>query len=455
MYRRNASSLTDSSQNNSYLDGQNSSSSLVRQKQNKSMRLKRKVSRVGSRLSRPRAVASRSARNKKRSRVLKRALMLATAGAGTYYAFTRKNDNTTTPPPTLMTIDDTTRKPQTRTTPATPVPLSSPLAPVLLVSTKEAICKDTTHLVLQNHGNTCYINASVQLLYQIDEIRDFICDYEDTSHADAFMSILKATFTKKTIEYSIRNIISDKFSDQAVHYNSITGEQVQIQFLPGKTGDAQELLGKIFEFTVLGQINSIGCSLQEELEFVVWHEDADFQATMDLLNQTSEYKVVAATQSADYTTFRKVNNEIGKQILTVPVTVDKTSMQRLLDDFQSPGDRDELVVAEYENENETVKVKRQGTTRTFVVECKKWIIISLHKQHSTLKLDDATVYNNITLEDKQYTLEGCIQHLGCHYKYHKRLAADEWLTFNDSTTEATRADQIASSYVFLYKHLVE
>jgi hypothetical protein len=79
----------------------------------------------------------------------------------------------------------------------------------------------------------------------------------------------------------------------------------------------------------------------------------------------------------------------------------------------------------------------------------------LHKQIRNLTLDEATVYNNITLEDKQYTLEGCIQHLGCHYKYHKRLAADEWLTFNDSTTEATRANQIASSYVFLYKQVVE
>lgn len=439
MYRRNASSLTDKNtdKNNSYIGGQ---------KQNKSMRPKRKVSRVGSRPSRQRAVASRSARNKKRSRVLKRALLLATAGAGTYYAFTRKNDNTKTP---LMNIDDTTRKPQTRTTPATPVLLS----PVVSVPADLQQCNDTTHLVLQNHGNTCYINASVQLLYQIDEIRDFICEYEDTP-ADALMCILKSTFTNKTIDLSIRDIISEKFSIKKIRYD-LTGKQVQIEFLPGMTGDAQELLGKIFESTALGQINSIGCSLQEELEFREWHDASDFQATMDLLKTTSKYKVVTATESADHTTFRKVNNESSKQILTVPVTGDKTSMQRLLDDLQNPGDRDDLVVAKYENENETVEVKRQGTTRTVVVECKKWIIISLHKLPPTLKLDDATVYNNITLENKKYTLEGCIEHLGNHYKYHKRLGADQWLTFNDSTTEATRADQIASSYVFLYKHLVE
>lgn len=432
MYRRNASSLTDSSQNNSYL-------------KNKSMRPKKKVSHVVSRLSRPRAVASRSARNKKRSRVLKRALMLATAGAGTYYAFTRKNDNTTTPLTTLMTIGDT----RIRQTSVTPVPL------LPLVSAEAAKCKDTTHLVLQNHGNTCYINASVQLLYQIDEIRDFICDYDvDTDPADAFMSILKSTFTNKTIENSIGDIISNKFSDQAVHYNSITGEQVQIQFLPGKTGDAQELLGKIFEFTVLGQINSIGCSLQEELEFIVWHAEDGVQDTMELLHKTSEYKVVAATD--DYTTFRKVKKEFSETILTVPVTTDKTSMQHLLADLQSHGNVNDLVVAEYKNaDNKLVVVRREGTTRTVVVKCKKWIIISLHKLPPTLKLDDATVYNNITLDDKQYTLEGCIQHLGCHYKYHKRLVADQWLTFNDSTTEATRANQIASSYVFLYKQVVE
>jgi|LakMenE29Apr09ns_1017244.scaffolds.fasta_scaffold00067_7 hypothetical protein len=435
MYRRNASSLTDSSQNNSYL-------------KNKSMRPKKKVSRVVSRLSRPRAVASRSARNKKRSRVLKRALMLATAGAGTYYAFTRKNDNTTTPPPsTLMTS-------------VTPVQLS-PLLPLPLVSAEAAKCKDTTHLVLQNHGNTCYINASVQLLYQIDEIRDFICDYDvDTDPADAFMSILKSTFTNKKIENSIGNIISDKFSDPEVRYNSITGKQVKIEFLPGETEDAQELLGKIFEFTVLGQIgqiNSIGCSLQEELEFIVWHTEDGVQDTLQLLHKTSEYKVVAATDDyTDYTTFRKVKKEISETILTVPVTTDKTSMQHLLADLQSHGNVNDLVVAEYKNvDNKPVVVRRQGTTRTVVVKCKKWIIISLHKQIRNLKLDDATVYNNITLDDKQYTLEGCIQHLGCHYKYHKRLGAEEWLTFNDSITEATRADQIASSYVFLYKQVVE
>lgn len=284
-------------------------------------------------------------------------------------------------------------------------------------------------LYLENHGNTCYINVVIQLLYQIDEIRDSILA---CNGSEPLISYLNNVFRTGKITPQISTVITNF---------TRSSDSVRVgEFEPGRMADASELLEHIMELTSLRHIASVGYCLQEQFKFTK-DNTSENQATIQLYS-TPAISDYTASHVHDSTTFTKTTLSCDKKILDLKGDT-FSSMQALIDEAQTdrPADDREQIT---NNPPSHEHVYKQDT----YVNCKKWIVVRnfIPAQHIVNPFDD------ISLDGKTYALVGSIEHLPCHYMYHKMIENNEWVTFSDSVLyRNTPRERTASSYVFLYR----
>ena len=284
-------------------------------------------------------------------------------------------------------------------------------------------------LYLANHGNTCYINVVIQLLYQIDEIRDFILAYNGS---EPLISYLKGVFTTGKITAQISNVITN--------FTRSSASVSRGEFKPGRMADASELLEHIMELTSLRHIDSVGYCLQEQFKFTK-DNTSENQAIIQRYSTpgNSDY---TATQVHDSTTFTKTTLSCDKKILDLNGDT-FSSMQALIDEAQTNGLADDR--AQITNNPPSYELVYKQDT---YVVCKKWMIVRNYSPTRQI----VNPVGDILLDGKTYALVGSIEHRHRHYLYHKMIENSEWVTFSDSKlSRNTPRNCTASSYVFLYR----
>ena len=283
-------------------------------------------------------------------------------------------------------------------------------------------------LYLANHGNTCYINVVIQLLYQIDEIRDFILAYNGS---EPLISYLKGVFTTGKITAQISTVITNFTRSSGVSMG---------EFKRGQMADASELLEHIMELTSLRHIASVGYCLQEQFQFTKDNTPENL-ATIQRYS-TPGISDYTASRVHDSTTFTKTTRSCDKKILDLNGDT-FSSMQALIDEAQTNGPADDRAQIT-NNPPSYERVYKQDT----YVNCKKWIVVRnfIPAQQIVNPVGD------ILLDGKTYALVGSIEHRHLHYLYHKMIENSEWVTLSDSVLyRNTPRDRTASSYVFLYR----
>ena len=318
-------------------------------------------------------------------------------------------------------------------------------------SITEEQCKNPQDLLLKNQGNTCYMNAGIQLLYQIDEIRNYICNLELSLDNDVMLIALQSIFDNHKIINPIDMKTILKYSIK--FNNSKAGKSEMIM---GHSADTSSFLLFIFEYILASNVYTsfLGYKSNESYEIIVQNSHPNIK----YINDKTDYTIYPKVTTTKYK--RKIKSDLFQILKTIYDKDKLQTMQNLIDIQLKQRDAiSDIRIATNENDipkpKKLIKIDVPGVQITKLSNFKKWIIILVQRGNydgiHTQSIQN--VKNDINMDTQTYELVGSIRHSGAHYYYHKKMDNNNWITFNDNNKSSyeDRSLSIDKSYVFLYK----
>ena len=319
-------------------------------------------------------------------------------------------------------------------------------------SITEEQCKNPQDLLLKNQGNTCYMNAGIQLLYQIDEIRNYICNLELSLDDDVMLIALQSIFDNHKIINPIDMKTILKYSIKLNNSKAGKGEMKM-----GHSADTSSFLFFIFEYILASNVYTsfLGYKSNESFEIIVQNSHPNIK----YINDKTDYrKYPKLTTTTKYK--RKTKSDLFQILKTIYDKDKLQTMQNLIDIQLKQRDAiSDIRIATNENDipkpKKLIKIDVPGVKITKLSNFKKWIIILVQRGNydgiHTQSIQN--VKNDINMDTQTYELVGSIRHSGAHYYYHKKMDNNNWITFDDNNKSSyeDRSLSIDKSYVFLYK----
>ena len=287
--------------------------------------------------------------------------------------------------------------------------------------------------------NSCYLNATTQLLYRIPELRTKVLsldpeqDVIKTGPGTVLCDITKV----KTIHRSLNEMFSALSSSRgnAINIQNINGINSYTNILravnlpQGTQEDASEYLSQIFG-------NLIDCSPQ----FDTVKEKVSIQSKSLLTIPNKELKNLGQPEEpgprVSAETLYKIELDVPKSgNISIPDILQNFSKKETLTDY----------LLEFQNNGETVRanVSAEKQLQLSLTDKTENVIIVLKRfsfDRSSKKITSSisNLTTPITIDNRKFVIQGVITHIGetpksGHYVYHEYRDDKTWKTFDDST----------------------
>ncbi|MBA95118.1 MAG: hypothetical protein CMP21_05110 [Rickettsiales bacterium] len=264
---------------------------------------------------------------------------------------------------------------------------------------------------IQNVGNTCFFNATIQMLLSMPEVQRLEELSDTTSDLAVRNSLvrLRDAVKSKDIEASTKQAMN--FRETCIRAG-INIEKYSAQLnAGGPQQDANEILRKI--------LDSLNLDTSVKLESTIRYSDG-----------TSDVK--SSTQVETY------------HIVDLPIK-DQKSLKQAIASFQAPemmtgDDQYETSEGQKVDATKTTKLVEQQSTITFGLkrfEYERSTGADGRVQHDEKKINlEVTIDQSLTIDDKNYELTSVLIHQGDttrtgHY-YTYRKEGEQWFQYNDS-----------------------
>lgn len=272
---------------------------------------------------------------------------------------------------------------------------------------------------LVNNGNSCFINAIIQMLYRIPEARNV-----DTEPLKTFFE--KITAAEKASTPAVNLELGGKSSEFEC---PLQMDKVKIG-KPRAQQDAAEFL-----------LNSI---LSKNDKLTAFTFDLQTQSSCRDPNGTIKHTQEAIKSSEKILSLELQNNSVQENI------------NSFLKDEPLPDDYTEC--KKYEGTKGFKKTSIQSSQNYFIVQLKRF---GYDLEKITKDIDVNPV---LTLSGRRWALQGAVLHTGGlssgHYRYMWKEPSGSWILFDDSTvsnlTKEERENEIKrNGYILLYRKINE
>ena len=299
-----------------------------------------------------------------------------------------------------------------RSPPTPPAPPAPPTPPVDDFSTRGII----------NGGNTCYINAVLQMLYSMRKFRTHILDNDFTNE---HISNLKKVFQQLNI----------KSDNKAININEIIPSCLKVmKSTHGTQEDASEFITQI-----INEVSSDNVQLQEMLQF-------------QLISTT---KCGEENRAPTFELTTKLDLQLYDPIQIKDKEIKNNTLQELITNYE----RSEKLDNRFEDCDSSSFI-----TRTInILNNTEYFIISLVRFDGVTKNDKHITANNIIIvKNISFRLIGYVYHDGKymksgHYVYVQYNAKKQAVrTYNDETVHFNAINYPSNKgYVYVYERVKE
>ena len=275
---------------------------------------------------------------------------------------------------------------------------------------------------LQNFGNTCFMNAAIQLLMNTGQLAQYMVDNEDlnTSENRKYVQTFKDYMNPKT------NVLGPKI--MYVKYM-----QLNTRYLGHTQEDSHEFLTYTLD-NILENINS--------LKNEVFTRDIEKFITVEM-SQYVEYKLGQDKNST---------KTIKEKMLSSPIDNKSAS----LDDCHK------LFLTE-DNDDFSLSFTLTSFPKYLFISLKRFQVHNSRLQKIISPIDNP-LSTNMFHPEHNYKLVGFIMHIGGYSGGHyyayciKKVGdMDTWFCFNDNNITQCKMDRVtkelSQAYILLYEHM--
>jgi ubiquitin C-terminal hydrolase len=301
--------------------------------------------------------------------------------------------------------------------------------------------KTLGHCGLQNFGNSCYINATLQYLLHLDIFNDIILEHRgsDNPVVEAYINLYDA-YTQKRVDANILHSLVDKLNDTLAEDD---------KFDVTTQSDASEFMLKLFEKMNLKELTNIfeiKIETKKEIDKTIQKGKKELRCDeiKDVLS-TSESSLILVFK--DKKQIYNIGSELTKSYDGIVEEVGKKADYINCDKTVDIATEKVLPKAEKFPYTRTDKV----TTFPYVLR----IICNIfdHKGHKLFNKTE--IPNEWEYDGHKYKLNGIIVHIGAtkeagHYEYYS-AETDNWYEYSDTDVHIYKAMKPKAAYYALNK----
>lgn len=299
---------------------------------------------------------------------------------------------------------------------------------------------------LTNLGNTCYINAVLQILHNLDELNEYITKRTPHPIGDSIFPV-EWNALKELMDKSV--IINPQ---RFLHMNEVLFEKKnKTEFLNHQQGDASEYMLFVLE-TIHNAYNLL--ETPSKSAYLDEVQKKDFSIITHLFSSTLEVNYVDIGDkvvSTKYETQWTLDLPIPDGIETLTQCLDLFfSEERLCDANQWYDD------TTHQHKDVIRKTRMVYDPHFLVLSLKRWT--GIKKNNKKIVYDTTLDLSKYSKNSSRYSLMGIINHDGNvrsgHY-YAYVLKGGQWFNVNDTHVSVIPAEKLvcSSNYCLFYRKL--
>lgn len=314
---------------------------------------------------------------------------------------------------------------------------------------------------LSNLGNSCYMNAALQVLYQMDELNKYLISVKNVKNKLESIVTFEWVLLYKMFQENDGTIIPNRFIERMKH---VSVEKKRDEFSGKEQGDSVEFFEFLLE-CIHTSLNGIDDSLQEirphnnpidtylrEIE----KKDYSIIQTLFLTCSINRY-VNPTTQKIE---FDKIEHEY-RISLSIPDKNNVSIYDCFIDTF-----KEEILTGDNEWFDEKDNVKKTVVKRSYLCYTPTILVLQLKRWKSNLSKKNVKVDTPFSLDIQPFTiykeacdyeLFGIINHEGSIYggHYYSIIRKNNWFLVNDHLIQEISQENIINerNYCLFYRKI--